>query len=122
MSDPTTGSSSITLSISARDLFGCADAVSSSVTQSLGDNDTDQGLAAEVHTNARAWFDERFVAREDAIIKESVERHRQSHAHHPLVRGIVRIGRRQAVEKGGRHGEIVWRARARGKATRTGRR
>lgn len=54
-----------------------------------GDNDTDQGLAAEVHTNAGAWLDERFVARKDAIIKESVERHRQSHAHHPLVRGIL---------------------------------
>ena len=87
-----------------------------------GDNEADQGLAAEVHTNARAWFDERFVARENAIIKESVERHRQSYAHHSLVRGIVRIGRLLAVEKGGRHGESVWRARARGKATRSGRR
>ena len=55
-------------------------------------------------------------ARRKAVIEELVEGHRTGHAQDAFVCGIVRAERRQAVEKGGGHGEILCTAGTRGKA------
>ena len=47
------------------------------------------------------------VGRGDPIIEESIDRDRQRDAHDARECGIVRSQRRQTVEEGGSHGEIL---------------
>ena len=82
-------------------------------------DEADQELSGErdVHPHPRAWLGRR---REKpcrkAKVEELIEGHRQCDTQDAFVCGIVRAERRQAVEKGGGHGEILCTAGARGKA------
>ena len=84
-------------------------------------DETDQGLTGEGHLHACSRW-RVGLARSEPVVEELIERDGQGDAHDSIVCGIVGIQRRQAVEKGGGHGEILCTAAARGKAANPNRR
>jgi len=92
--------------------------------QVIGDDEAYEELSCEgdLHPRSRACLAmRRGKACRKAIVEESIEGHGQRDAQDAFVCGIVRAERRQAVEKGGGHGEILCTAGAPGKAASSNR-